>query len=182
MTKSRVGNILPKAATLHINLNLDGAPIASKSHTHPSHSQTSRLLTSSLSVMSLLDTRVGGTHGKLITKRVYLKLPATTTREGFLHNHWDLDVHDGGKECLSETSRPCLISVMSLDLSQSDQKKRTHLGTSSSLDSRTSISVRRTESSTVATMCYWERKVTCSVRHETTNISDKGLICTQESS
>ncbi len=30
--------------------DLDGAPIASKSHTHPSHSQTSRLLTSSLSL------------------------------------------------------------------------------------------------------------------------------------
>jgi hypothetical protein len=48
--KSRVGNILAKAAALRINLNLDGAPIASKSHTHPSHSQSSRLLTSSLSV------------------------------------------------------------------------------------------------------------------------------------
>jgi hypothetical protein len=33
-----------------VNLNLDGAPIASSSHTHPSHSQTSRLLTSSLSL------------------------------------------------------------------------------------------------------------------------------------
>jgi hypothetical protein len=42
MLKSRVGNILAKAADLRINLNLDGAPIASKSHTHPSHSQTSR--------------------------------------------------------------------------------------------------------------------------------------------
>ncbi len=30
--------------------NLDGAPIASKSHTQPSHSQTSRLLSSSLSL------------------------------------------------------------------------------------------------------------------------------------
>ena len=48
--KSRVGNILVKAAALRINLNLDGVPIASKSHTHPSHSQTSRLLTSSLSL------------------------------------------------------------------------------------------------------------------------------------
>jgi hypothetical protein len=48
--KSRVENILAKAAALRINLNLDGAPIASKSHTHPSHSQTSRLLTSSLSL------------------------------------------------------------------------------------------------------------------------------------
>ena len=50
MLKSRVGNILAKAAALRINLNLDGTPIASKSHTHPSHSQTSRLLTSSLSL------------------------------------------------------------------------------------------------------------------------------------
>jgi hypothetical protein len=50
MLKSRVGNILAKAAALRINLNLYGVPIASKSHTHPSHSQTSRLLTSSLSL------------------------------------------------------------------------------------------------------------------------------------
>ncbi len=50
MFKSRVGNILDKASGLRINLNLDGTPIASKSHTHPSHSQTSRLLTSSLSL------------------------------------------------------------------------------------------------------------------------------------
>ena len=46
----KVGLALAKAAALRINLNLDGAPIASKSHTHPSHSQTSRLLTSSLSL------------------------------------------------------------------------------------------------------------------------------------
>ena len=50
LLKSRVGNILSKAAALRINLKLDGAPIASKSHTHPSHSQNSRLLTSSLSL------------------------------------------------------------------------------------------------------------------------------------
>ena len=43
-------NCGPFAAALRINLNLDGTPIASKSHTHPSHSQTSRLLTSSLSL------------------------------------------------------------------------------------------------------------------------------------
>ena len=48
--KSRVGLALAKAAVLRITLNLDGAPITSKSHTHPSHSQTSRLLTSSLSL------------------------------------------------------------------------------------------------------------------------------------
>jgi hypothetical protein len=45
--KSKIGNLLAKDAALRINLNLDGTPIASKSHTHPSHSQTSRLFTSS---------------------------------------------------------------------------------------------------------------------------------------
>jgi hypothetical protein len=50
MLKSKCGNILAKAVALRFNLNLDGAPIPSKSHTHPSHSQTSRLLTSSLSL------------------------------------------------------------------------------------------------------------------------------------
>jgi hypothetical protein len=50
MFKSRCGNILAKAAALRITLNLDGASITSKSHTHPSYSQTSRLLTSSLSL------------------------------------------------------------------------------------------------------------------------------------
>jgi hypothetical protein len=48
--KNKVGLALAKAAVLTVNLNLDGAPITSKSHTHPSHSQTSRLLTSSLSL------------------------------------------------------------------------------------------------------------------------------------
>jgi hypothetical protein len=48
MCKSRVGNILVKVAGSRINLNIDGESITSKSHTHPSHSQTSCLLTSSL--------------------------------------------------------------------------------------------------------------------------------------
>ncbi len=47
--KSKCGLQLAKAAALRVTLNLDDAPIASNSHTHPSHSQTSRLLTSSLS-------------------------------------------------------------------------------------------------------------------------------------
>jgi hypothetical protein len=50
MLKSKCGNILAKAAALRINLNLDGSPITTQSHTHTSHSQTSRLLTSSLSL------------------------------------------------------------------------------------------------------------------------------------
>ena len=50
MLKSRVGNILVKTAALRVTLNLDGAPITSKSHTHLTHSQSSCLLTSSLSL------------------------------------------------------------------------------------------------------------------------------------
>jgi hypothetical protein len=48
--KSKVGLALAKASALSITLTLDGATIISRTHTHPSHSQTSRLLTSSLSL------------------------------------------------------------------------------------------------------------------------------------
>ena len=48
--KSKIGNILGKSEALRIILNIDGAPVESRSHTHPSHPQTSRLLTSSLSL------------------------------------------------------------------------------------------------------------------------------------
>ena len=41
--KSKCGNILAKAATIRIILNIYGVPVASRSHPHPSHSQTSRL-------------------------------------------------------------------------------------------------------------------------------------------
>jgi hypothetical protein len=47
--KSKCENLLDKTEILRINLNLDGTPIVSKCHTHPSHSETCRLLTSSLS-------------------------------------------------------------------------------------------------------------------------------------
>jgi hypothetical protein len=43
----RLENILAKTAELRIILIIDGAPVVLRSHTHPSHSQTSRLLTSS---------------------------------------------------------------------------------------------------------------------------------------
>jgi hypothetical protein len=48
--KSECGNILTEAVTLRIILNIDGVPVASRSHNHPSHSETSHLLTSSLSL------------------------------------------------------------------------------------------------------------------------------------
>ncbi len=48
--KAKVDSSLVKAAAIRVNLNIDGAPITSRSHTHPSDSQASRLLTSSLSL------------------------------------------------------------------------------------------------------------------------------------
>ncbi len=47
--KSKCGLVLAKAAALRVTLNLDGTPIASNSHTYPIHSQTTRILTMSLS-------------------------------------------------------------------------------------------------------------------------------------
>jgi hypothetical protein len=38
------------STTLRITMNIDDTPITSLSHTHPSHSETSRLLTSSLMI------------------------------------------------------------------------------------------------------------------------------------
>jgi hypothetical protein len=48
--KSELWNILAKATALRINLNTHCAPVAAHTHTHPSHSQSSRLLFTSLSV------------------------------------------------------------------------------------------------------------------------------------
>ncbi len=48
--KYKIDNFLAKTAALRITLNIDGAPLVSRSHVHRSHSQTSRLLTSSLSL------------------------------------------------------------------------------------------------------------------------------------
>jgi hypothetical protein len=39
--KSKVGRTLAKAEDLRVNLNLVGTPITSRTHTHPSQSQTS---------------------------------------------------------------------------------------------------------------------------------------------
>ena len=45
--KSKVGSTLPKTTDLRVNINLHGTPITSRTHTHPLHSETSRLLPSS---------------------------------------------------------------------------------------------------------------------------------------
>ncbi len=48
--QSQVDNILTKDVEQRIDLNMDGVPTTSKSHTHSSHLQSSRELTSSLSL------------------------------------------------------------------------------------------------------------------------------------
>jgi hypothetical protein len=45
---NRVGNILAKTAAIRINLNIDGTPISSRSHTHPSHSKLSPISLASI--------------------------------------------------------------------------------------------------------------------------------------
>ena len=42
--KSKIGHILTKTTTLRIMLNIDGSPIASRSHSHPSHTQNTHLV------------------------------------------------------------------------------------------------------------------------------------------
>jgi hypothetical protein len=49
-SKAKLVWLLLRRQLYVLRLIFDGAPITSKSHTHPSHSQTSRLLTSSLSL------------------------------------------------------------------------------------------------------------------------------------
>jgi hypothetical protein len=67
--KRKVGLVLTKASDLRINLNLDGAPITSKSHTHPSVN----LLVYSLSLhrhsyIGFILSFVSSIHNKLKTK------------------------------------------------------------------------------------------------------------------
>ena len=51
--KFKVDNIRAKDTTLCINLNIDDTPITSPAHTHPSHSQTSRLLSTRIHVCAV---------------------------------------------------------------------------------------------------------------------------------
>jgi hypothetical protein len=111
----------------------------------------------------------------VVTKSIELEFFVTTSREWLLSNIWDLGAHGRGKECLSETSRPGLISTMRPDLPQPTHglEPQDTLGgiLFLRLKSRMVISVRRTESSTVATMCCWECRLSCSARREPANIS-----------
>jgi hypothetical protein len=63
--KFRVGLTLAKAEALRTNLNIDGDRIGSKSHIHPSHSQTSRLLTSSQGSSDLIFSLSSHRHSYL---------------------------------------------------------------------------------------------------------------------
>jgi hypothetical protein len=84
MLKSRVSSILTKAAALRINLNLDGAPITSKSHTHPSHSQTSCLLTSSLSIFRCSSSTTNPVYVRRVNSLV-LVCSLSSHRHSYIH-------------------------------------------------------------------------------------------------
>ena len=62
--KAKVGSSLAKAAAMRVNLNIDGTPITSRSHTHPSHSQASRFNLVSIFRCS------SSTHNGVHTRRV----------------------------------------------------------------------------------------------------------------
>jgi hypothetical protein len=58
----------------------------------------------------------------VVTKRVYLKLLATTSRERLFSHDRDLGAHGHGKESLPETSRPGFISAVRPDLPHSTHR------------------------------------------------------------
>jgi len=63
--KSKI-DILTKVTSLRTNLNIDGVPVDSRSHTHPSHSQTSYLLPFLKTVHDLPVSFGGSDHVTLI--------------------------------------------------------------------------------------------------------------------
>ena len=71
-----------------------------------------------LPVVSLFGNRVSGTCTNMITENVNGEPFVTTNRERKLHQCGYIRTDTRSKECLSESSRPGLISVMSPDLPQ----------------------------------------------------------------
>jgi hypothetical protein len=59
-----------------------------------------------------------GTSTQVVTQRVHLELPATTSRESLFSDDRNLDAHGHDKESLSKTNRPGFISTVRPDLSQ----------------------------------------------------------------
>ena len=121
--------------------------------------------------MSLFGSGMGSAGANMITKSITSKLSVTTNREWQRCQWWNMCTDTSDKEGLSETGRPGLIPVM-----RSNHPDKTQLyhkilfGSSSSWDSRTPISTRNTESSTVVTTqcCEWRRSF--SVRLDTTKV------------
>ncbi len=123
-----------------------------------------------LPVVRLLGTRVNGTSTEMITQCIYLKFPTTTTVRGFSVITWiwvSIDVEKNVCQRLVDQDSS-LRWVLIYPSQLIALKKRTHLGESSSWDSRSDISIRSTESSTVDTMCCCESKLKCSTRRDPT--------------
>ncbi len=128
--------------------------------------------------------RVRGISTEMIAQRIYLKFPSTTSRKRLLRKwllrkDWDLSAHWRGEKRLPETTDQDSSLVIWFSTVKSvicprkliGLKKRTRLGSSSSWDSRPVISIRSTESSTVATIHCCEHKFNGSVRRDPTNLT-----------
>ena len=68
--------------------------------------------------MILFDTRMGGTSTEMVSHRIQVKLPPTTSRQWFFSDDRDLGDHGHVNESLSETRRPVFVYTVRPDLSQ----------------------------------------------------------------
>ena len=96
-----VGNNLVKSESSRITLNLDGTPITSKSHTHPSHSQSSRLLTSSLSLGVPVPRSTQCIYVRRVNSFFTLTIPLLIHNK-FNYNDPDSRYREGGSEPVTE--------------------------------------------------------------------------------
>ncbi len=102
---------LTKSTVLRIMLDIDGVSITSKSHIHPSHSQTSGLLTSSLSFGVPVPRTTQCLRGVQITQLQFLVFHRTDIQNQVLFLALALLFHN--KQLLQFTSR-LLTSSLSL--------------------------------------------------------------------
>ena len=119
-------------------------------------------------IVSLLGARVRSAGGNMITEGVKDKLLAAAGRGRHSRDSRDLRTYSKCKERLPETGRPCFIPAVSPYHTEPGHRfvPKYTVGECSSWGSRSSISVRSTESNAVATMRCGLRRRSCSARHE----------------
>ncbi len=126
--------------------------------------------------MSLFGSGMGSTGANMIAKNITGKLFATTSREWQLCQCEYLSTDTSAKG-LSETSRPGLIPAMRSNYPEKIQRSipQNPLWGILFLRLEAPISVRKTESSTGATMRCCVRRPSCSARRETSKLCLRSL-------